>query len=368
MIYFDNSATTRSKPLSVKLCCLHYLHNNANPGRSAHKNSIKCSIAIENTREIIQKHFFSGNVIFTKNSTEALNLAILGSDITGQVITTDLEHNSVLRPLQYLSDNKQITLKILTSENNDYLSELKRTLTNATSLVVLTGMSNVIGKILPIEQMAKYVKGHSKAKIIIDMAQGAGHIIYNYEHIDIICCSGHKGLYGLQGTGFLLAKKHIKLHPLTFGGTGISSLSLTPPLIYPESFEAGTQFTMGIVCLGVGINWTFNHRKYLQKKYDFLTNYLNNKLSSNKKINFIGGNNGVISFNIDGYSSSQIGNILSEKYHIAVRCGIHCAPLFHKKVKTNNEGSIRVSLGRNNNIFEIMYLIYILNHIMNKGV
>lgn len=367
MIYFDNSATTRSKPLSVKLCCLKYLHDNANPGRSAHKNSIKYSITIENVREIIQNYFFKGNVIFTKNSTEALNIAILGSNLTNQVIVTDLEHNSVLRPLQHLANKNQIILKILTSNNNDYFKELKLALKQKTSLVVLTGMSNVIGQILPIEKMAKYIKENSKAKLIIDMAQGAGHINYNYENIDMICCSGHKGLYGLQGTGFLLIKNDIKLTPLTFGGTGISSLSLTPPEIYPESYEAGTQFTMGIACLGKGIEWTFSHLENLKKRYYYLTKYLVENLKKINDIEFIGGNAGVISFNVKNYYSSQIGNILSNKYHIAVRCGIHCAPLFHKKIHTNKNGSVRVSFGRNNNIFEIMYLLFALKHIIKKG-
>lgn len=362
MIYFDNSATTRSKPLAVKLCCLYYLFDNANPGRSSHKKSIKCSLAIENARQTVQEHFFKGNVVFTKNSTEALNLAILGSEPKGQVITTDLEHNSVLRPLQLLADKKQIKLIILSPKDNDYYGELKKNLTSSVSMVVLSGMSNVIGYTLPIEKMAAYIKQKTKATVVIDMAQAAGHKNYNYRDVDIICCSGHKGLYGLQGTGFLLAKNKITLTPLTYGGTGMSSLSLTPPVNFPESYEAGTQFTMGIVCLEKGIKWTFRHIDKLDKKYNNLTLYLNEKLKQLNNIEFIDGHNGVISFNIKGISSSQAANILSEKYKIAVRSGIHCAPLFHKSRNTYKTGSIRISLGRNNNIFEIKYLLYVLRH------
>ncbi|HKL73375.1 MAG TPA: aminotransferase class V-fold PLP-dependent enzyme [Clostridia bacterium] len=357
MIYLDNSATSRYKPLCVKLACINELYHSANAGRSSHKASMRAALKIEDTRSTICKYFFDGNVVFTKNCTEALNLAIFGSNLSGQVITTIYEHNSVLRPLKYLEKTGKITLKIITLDKNDLMNSLNNALNTPTSMVAISAMSNVNGYALPVEKMAKLIKEKSKAIILVDMAQAAGHIKLDYSNIDIIATSAHKSLHGIQGSGFLLAKNFIPLTPLILGGTGISGLSLDPPVIIPDSLEAGTANTIGISCLQKGITWTMKHYNKLHSKCLKLESFLIDGLREIPKVKIYGYGNGIALFNIENQPSSDIGDILSQDYGICVRSGLHCAPLMHMHLGTKNTGAIRVSIGANNSNRDIEKLL-----------
>ncbi len=367
MIYLDNSATSRYKPICVKLACLKELYNSANAGRSSHKASMRAAMKIEETRQTVRKHFFDGNVIFTKNCTEALNLAILGSNLNRQVITTVYEHNSVLRPLKYLEKLGKITLKIIAPDKNGLLTPLENALNAATSMVAVSAMSNVNGYALPIAEIAKAVKARSNALVLVDMAQAAGHIRLQYDHIDMIASSGHKSLHCLQGSGFLLAKNSVKLKPIMMGGTGISGLSLDPPVILPDSFEAGTANNIGIVCLAKGIEWTMKNFHRLNSKCRRLQDMLVEELEKISKIKIYGANNGVVLFNIGNMPSSDVGDILSKNYGICVRSGLHCAPLMHMYLGTNNTGAVRVSIGANNKSGDIVSLIEAILEIAQKS-
>jgi selenocysteine lyase/cysteine desulfurase len=357
MIYLDNSATTRYKPFCVKYACIKEINNSANAGRSSHKASLRAALKIEETRNTVCKYFFEGNVIFTKNCTEGLNLGILGSNLSDQVITTIYEHNSVLRPLKFLEKKGLISLKIISPDKNGLLTPLKTALKLPTSMVVISAMSNVTGLALPVEEMASMVKNYSKALVLIDMAQAAGHIKLGYSNIDMIATSGHKSLHGLQGSGFLLMKKSVMLTPILYGGTGSSSLSIDPPIIIPESLEAGTANTIGIACLNKGINWTSKHFNKLHKRCESLQNYLVNELKTLSKVKIYGANNGIILFNIIDIPSSEVGDFLSNEYNICVRSGLHCAPLMHRHLGTNENGGVRVSIGYNNHKCDIELLI-----------
>lgn len=353
MIYLDNSATTRYKPLCVKIACLKEIQNSANAGRSSHKASIRAALKIEETRQTVCKYFFDGNVVFTKNCTEALNIAILGSSLSKQVITTVYEHNSVLRPLKYLEKKGQITLTILSPDKEGIIAPLLNALNVPTSMVAITAMSNVTGYELPVEEIAKIVKNKSKALVLVDMAQAAGHCKLNYNDIDMIATSGHKSLHGLQGSGFLLAKNYIPLSPLTMGGTGTSSLSLDPPIVIPESLEAGTANTIGISCLNEGIKWTMKHYQKLHNICVKLQGFLVDELKQIPEVKVFGAANGVTLFNINKMPSSEVGDILSKEYGICVRSGLHCAPLMHRYLGTNELGGVRASIGYNNKNHDI---------------
>lgn len=367
MIYLDNSATSRYKPFMVKVACLREIYHSANAGRSSHAASLRAAVKIEETRTTICKHFFDGNVVFTKNCTEALNLAILGSKLSKQVITTIYEHNSVLRPLKHLEKTGKITLKILSPDSSGLINPLLLALSAPTSMVAITAMSNALGLSLPVEEMAKIVKEKSNAQVLVDMAQAAGHLQLDYSNIDIIASAGHKSLHGLQGTGFLLAKKHISLSPLILGGTGISGLSLDPPLIIPDSLEAGTANTVGIASLNEGIKWTMKHSKELHAKYKKLQKLLVDELKQMPKIIIYGAENGVILFNIDKMPSSEVGDILSNDYGICIRSGLHCAPLVHVHLGTHTSGAVRVSIGANNTTRDIEKLLSAITEITQKS-
>lgn len=363
MIYFDNSATSRFKPLCVYKSCFQEIRKSANAGRSSHKASIRTALKIEQTRATVCEKFFEGNVIFTKNCTEALNLAILGSKLSKQVITTIYEHNSVLRPLKNLEKKGLITLKIIAPDSVGLINPLTNALGNSTSMVAFSAMSNVTGYALPVAEMAKLIKKLSGALVLVDMAQAAGHIQLDYTNIDMIACSGHKSLHGLQGTGFLLAKENILFNPIIMGGTGTSSLSLDPPIIIPESLEAGTANTIGIAALGEGIKWTMSHFDRLHNKCDYLQQIIINGLEKISGIKIYGVNNGVILFNIDNIPSSEVGDILSDDFGICVRSGLHCAPLMHRYLGTNEKGAVRISIGYNNNYTDAERLVYAIKEI-----
>ena len=354
MIYLDNAATSRRKPTKAILSLLRENIFSANPGRSAHRGSMKVALKIERVRDIIRNTFFDGNVVFTKNCTEALNLAIMGVNPKRKVITTVFEHNSVLRPLKKLETEGKIKLIIIKPENGTLENPLKRHLSNDIDIVIFSAISNVTGESNNVEKLAKLIKSRSNATVILDVAQSAGHKKYSYDNVDIIASSGHKGLFGPQGTGFLLCKKHIKLEPLIVGGTGTSSNSIDIPKSIPEGMEAGTINSPGIISLGYGIEYANKNFSKINAKIIRLSNYLYERLKNIKNIKLLSNNNGIILFNIDKFSSGDVCDILSQKFGICARGGLHCAPLAHEYLGTQKSGAVRFSIGNNNNFFQII--------------
>ena len=342
MIYLDNAATSRYKPFRVKRAVLKEINRSANPGRSSHDESIRAGIIVENCREEIKKRFFDGNVIFTKNCTEALNLGIFGTLPSRQVITSVYDHNSVLRPLKKLADDGKISLKIIDfADEKSLLNALK----TPTSLVVFTAMSNVTGKTYDVNSIAKTIRLKSDAKILVDMAQAAGHAKTDLSYVDMCAFAGHKALHGVQGSGFLLARKNVSLSARIFGGTGTSSLNISHPNIIPDGMEAGTLNTPAIAGLREGIKWTYDNFDRLKKKIDLMTDAFFDELKAMDKVTLYAANNGVILFNIKNVSPDAVADFLNSKYKIAVRSGLHCSPLAHKALGTSPYGAVRISLG-----------------------
>ena len=371
MIYFDNAATSFFKPESVKKSVINSINKlTANPGRSGHILSQKVAMKIFETREVV-KDFFNASeyeLIFTKNCTEALNLALRGSLNSGDhIIATCYEHNSVLRTLEFLK-TKGVEVEIIEDEMQNISNKIKEKIKQNTRLVVTNMVSNVTGEICDVEAVGKICK-ENNVLYLVDGAQSAGHCEIDLEkfNIDMFTFAGHKGLLSLTGVGGLLVKDLKFLKPIMFGGTGTESENLTQPTASIEGFEAGTISTISILSLKAGIEFLSKNFEIILKKEQNLSKYLYNSI---KKLKFLEiyskeTSQNVFSFNIKNLDSSFVANILSEKYGICVRSGLHCAPLIHKMLKTLDVGAVRVSLDFNNTFEEIDKLILALTEIAN---
>ncbi|MFT5874887.1 MAG: cysteine desulfurase family protein [Clostridium sp.] len=378
MIYLDNAATTFPKPDKVYQEMFDYMKTYAaNPGRSAHDMSIMASMKVLETRQLIADLFNIDdpfNIVFTSNTTESLNIAIKGILKAGDhVITTVLEHNSVLRPLNKLRKNG-VTITFLDMDDNGFinLETLKKSITKKTKAIIINHASNVIGSIQDIEKIGEIAKKHGLI-FIVDGAQSAGVIDIDVKrfNIDLLAFPGHKGLLGPQGTGGLYIAPGIELETLKEGGTGSNSHSLEQPDFLPDRFESGTLNTPGIVGLGQGISYIFEEGiDKIRRKEQDLTDCLLLELTKLPFIKIYGNKSidkrcAVISFNIENMDSSLIGYELN-KSGIAVRTGYHCAPLIHKALGTINYGTVRASFGYFNTFLEIESLIKSLKEIFNK--
>lgn len=373
MIYLDNAATSLIKPKAVKRAVNFAIENyTANPGRSGHDLSIKTADMVFETRENIKDFFKAKNyeVVFTKNCTEALNLAIFGTLKTGDhVITTCYEHNSILRPLNLL---KQIgvTTTILDCDLKDLPLVLPSHIKENTALIITTFVSNVTGEIVDVRAVSNICKKY-KIKYLIDGAQACGHVDINMEvfDADMLTFSGHKGLLSITGVGGLIVKNINNLTPLIYGGTGTDSGSFFQPANSLEGFEAGTIPTIPILSLNAGVLFLKENFSKIIKIERDLCDFLYKNLKNIKNLRLLSNSESinVFSFVIENLDSSYISNLLNEKYKICVRSGLHCAPLVHKKFGTVDNGAVRVSIDFYNTIDELKYLIFALNSIANNG-
>lgn len=378
MIYLDNAATTFPKPLKVYQEMFDYMKSSAaNPGRGAHDMSVMASTKVLETRQLIGQLFNIDdpfNIIFTSNTTDSLNIAIKGIFKNGDhVITTVLEHNSVLRPLNKLSKN-EVTATFLGMDENGFinLSDLKKNIKKNTKAIIINHASNVIGTIQDIEKIGEIAKENGLI-FIVDGAQSAGVIDIDVKryNIDLLAFPGHKGLLGPQGTGGLYIGTGIQLETFKEGGTGSNSSSLEQPDFLPDRFESGTLNTPGIVGLNQGISYIFEKGiENIRKKEEALTDYLLIELMKLPFIKIYGNRSikhrcAVVSFNIENTDSSVVGYELNKR-GIAVRTGYHCAPLIHKALGTLKYGTVRASLGYFNTFAEIECLIKSLKEIYNQ--
>ena len=358
MIYLDNAATTFYKPLEVKQTVNQAMNlYTANAGRGAHRLAQLSAEKIYNVREKVLKFFGVSNnqCIFTSGCTSALNLAILGTAKQGgHVITTYLEHNSVLRPLEYLKNQEKINYTVVNDLN---LSTIENAIKDNTYMIITTMASNVTGELLDICSINKLCKKYGLLHLV-DTAQGAGHIFNDLSQVDMIAFAGHKGLYGIGGAGGLIINSTINLTPIMFGGTGTNSESLIQPSTVPEGFEAGTLANIPIIALGAGVDYVNKNKQYIVDKEAILNNYISEMLGN---LNFITPyyakkSVGVYSFNVMDYDSSYVSDYLNEKFNICTRSGLHCAPLVHKHNNTHGKGAVRVSISVDNTIDDIKAL------------
>ena len=358
MIYFDNAATSRFKPKSVRKAVVKELKNSANPGRGAHRDAIRASMLVENARAYLLSALGADDdyeLVFTKNCTEALNLAIFGTVIPKtHVVTTALEHNSVLRPLFKLKDENVISLSVLNPDRFGKINpaHFERMLGNDTRLAVVTAQSNVTGMTTDLAAIGKICNLHN-VTLLADGAQAVPLTKINVKEMNIsmLAAPGHKGLHGPQGTGFLIFKRDLNVRPLLLGGTGTDSDSVYMPKSPPESLEAGTLNAAGIAGLLEGAKWSFKHAEASRKHIEKLSEKIIYGLKKIPCVTLYTADDcftGVVSFNVKGADSTEVGDILNEKYHVAVRAGLHCAPLVHNANGTLDVGAVRVGIGVDN--------------------
>ena len=380
MIYLDNAATSYPKPVEVYNKINDFLRQScANPGRSSHEMARKSATEVMKARERIAQLFNIDNPLrigFTANATLALNMAIYGVLNKGDhVITTALDHNSVLRPLFDLKRRGVISLTVLGPKKPlDEIepSQVSKAIRHNTKLIAMTISSNVTGRVLPYREIGE-IASNKGINYLLDASQGAGVLPLDVEqmNISLLAFPGHKSLMGPQGTGGLYVAENIKLRPIIQGGTGSRSFETVHPLFMPDIIESGTLNTPGLAGLAAGVDFitkTGVDNIYIRKDKKIVKLY--DGLASHNKIRIFSAienaqNSGIIAFLIDGMDSSEIANILDAKYHIAVRPGFHCAPLAHKALGTEKSGLVRLSPGYFTTDNEIQYTIDSIKEIAN---
>ena len=358
MIYLDNSATSYPKPKAVVQSVFEaYNKFGGNSGRGAYNMALETTEQIYLCRKKLAEIFgvqSVENVVITYNCTTALNMVIKGLARTGtHFIISDLEHNAVLRPLSKLKSQGVADFSIACVENDSYktVQNFKNCIKENTVAIICTGASNVFG-IIPPYRMLSRLAHRNNLLFIMDCAQIAGSMPINMmrDEIDIMCCAGHKGLLGPTGTGLLMVKDGINLDTIIEGGTGSNSANENQPENLPDRFESGTPNVQGIIGLSkaldyikdIGVENIFYHEFSLMR-------YLQKGLENNKNVilytNFFDKMQSlmpILSFNIKNTHSEEVAAFLSME-GIAVRAGLHCAPLAHKKFKTETTGAVRIS-------------------------
>lgn len=359
MIYFDNAATTNKKPDSVlkevKRCLTKY---SANPGRSGHKLSMRTSEMIYDAREAVANHFnykYPERVVFTHNATYGLNLAIKGFiNEKCHVIISDLEHNSVLRPIERLRQDLGVDYSIYNSDAQNIFREIESHIKSDTRAIITTLSSNVTGSVIPIFALSELKRKYNLI-LILDASQSSGHIKYDLSEylFDAFIAPGHKALFGIMGCGFVIFNS-TPHKTLIEGGSGSNSRSPFMPEELPELIEAGTVAVPAICALKAGIEYIDKVGiSCINSKIEFLTDKFKDLMLNSSNVYLYAAENGIISFNIKGKSAEEIACELDKK-GICVRSGLHCSPLAHKKIGTYDIGCVRASLSYFNNEDEII--------------
>ncbi len=369
MIYLDNAATSRFKPQCAINALLYDVNHSVNANRSAHKECIDASLKIEECRQFLLNSLKCDeryNLIFTKSCTEALNLAIFGLIKGGErVVTTNAEHNAILRPLYYLKSINKISLTVINNNLGSIsINEIKK-LAKENDIFIFSYAQNVSGSYIDLEDVSKAIKGENKT-LIVDCAQSIPILDIDVStwNIDMIACSAHKGLHGIQGVGFLIVKDDIRLSPLIYGGNGSHSTNVLPPIEIPQSYEVGTMFSGGISALYQSAKWSFDNlistRKTIKRLASELASNLKNIRATIYNHDYTCG---IVAFNINGYDSTYIADALDE-YDVCIRAGFHCAPFIHNTLHTSTQGVIRASLGCDNSRRDIISLLVALEKII----
>jgi len=361
-VYLDNAATSFPKPDDVLSAMINYQQTiGASPGRSGHGRSIDAGRIVYETREILSRLFRIGDplrIVLTKNSTEALNIVLKGALKPGDhVITSSMEHNSVMRPLRWL-ESQGVELSLIPCSPRGELDpgDIRQCLRHNTKMVILTHASNVTGTIMPIEAIGSLVKEKGDILFCVDAAQTAGVVPIDVQKtaIDLLAFTGHKSLFGPQGTGGLYIRKGLEkiIDPLMTGGTGSRSEFEAQPDFMPDKYESGTPNTIGCAGLYAGVSFvlerTVESIRTVEEK--LMARFLSQMADMAGPVKIYGPNDAfkqtaVVSFNIDGISASDAALHFEDHYGILCRPGLHCAPSAHRTLGTFPGGAIRFSFG-----------------------
>lgn len=377
MVYLDNAATTYPKPMPVIASMSRALVNyGGNPGRAGHKLSMETAEAVFDSRMKCAEFFGAEpeNTIFTLNCTHALNLAIKGIlNRSSHIITSDLEHNAVIRPVHAASKENGITYSVAKTTNNEdeTVQNFEKLINGRTRAIVCTTASNVTGKILPFKKLGVLCQKYGIC-FILDAAQGAGVLpIQLSDGINIICTAGHKGLYGPMGTGLMLTDGKFRLKTIIEGGTGSASKEIEQPEMLPDRFESGTINTSGAIALGAGID--FVNDKTMERIYKHehsLCGLFYGEMKKNPKVKLYTDSFGddrvpIIPFNIGEMDSAEAASVFSGE-DFFLRGGFHCAFFAHKKMGTQDIGAIRFAPSVFNNKSEVLSFVKVVNKVCAK--
>jgi cysteine desulfurase family protein len=361
MIYFDNAATSWPKPPGVAAAMVRFLDEiGANPGRSAHRLSIESARIVYAARESVAELFNASDplrVVFGHNVTEALNLALHGLLRPGDhVITSSMEHNSVMRPLRALKE-RGVRLTVVACSPEGFLDPLdvEAAIQPETSMIVLNHASNVVGTLLPVADVGRIARRHDLL-LLVDAAQtgGAYPVDVQRDQIDLLAFTGHKSLYGPTGTGGLIIGARVdasRLVPLKHGGTGSRSEQELQPTFLPDKYESGTLNVVGLAGLGAGVRWVLERGvDGIRVHENALAQRLIDGLKSVSNVTIYGAldadiQTATIAFNIAGVAPSEVGLRLDEECAVLCRVGLHCAPAAHKTIGTFPSGTVRFGLG-----------------------
>jgi len=381
MYYFDQAATSLKKPKVVADAMYEALTSDSigNPSRGGHRASIEGSRVVYETRSAIAKLLGATgyDVVLTKNATEALNVAIKGLFQAGDhVITTILEHNSVLRPL-YEIEMTGVALDFVgcvPGTSTLIYEQFESLLKPETKAVILTHASNVTGQITDLKWVSDFCKKYDLL-LIVDGAQTTGLIDIHLDEldVDVFCFTGHKGLYGPQGTGGMCVKKGVQIRTFLSGGSGSNTFSKEQPQPMPERLEAGTANVHGLAGLRAGIEYVGKKEpSKLFKHVHELTTTFYEAVSQMEHVHVYSGkprlHSGVVALNIKGLDSAEVSELLDEEYGILIRPGSHCAPLLHQHFGTVDQGMVRFSFSTFNTLDEVEYAVGVLKKLAKELV
>lgn len=365
MIYMDNAATTMHKPQEVIDAVVTAMSSMGNAGRGASEAALSASRIIYDTRDRLAKLFHAEDarqIAFTSNSTESLNIAIKGLLEPGDhVITTVLEHNSVLRPL-YEMEKKGVELSIVGCDDKGMpdVEAMERAVKENTKMIICTNGSNLTGNYVDVEKIGKMAHRH-EVIFTVDASQTAGVFPINVQkmNIDVLCFTGHKGLLGPQGTGGIYVKEGIKICPLKTGGSGIQTYSKEHPVQMPTALEAGTLNGHGIAGLHAALGYLEKEGiENIRKRENELMWRFYNGVKDVPGIKIYGDYSqkercAIVTLNIGDYDSSEVSDELLMEYDISTRPGGHCAPLMHEALGTVEQGAVRFSFSHYNTEEEV---------------
>ena len=358
MIYLDNASTSFHKPDCVFTAVMEAMHQAGNSGRGSNGEAMEASRLIFDTRCRIAEMFEADGpecVAFTSNATEALNTALFGvlhpGDGPVHAIATEMDHNSVLRPL-YALEKKGLELTVLPADRKGRISltDMEAAIRPETKVIVCTHASNLTGNRNDIHAIGEIAKKHD-ILFIADAAQTAGvfPISMKKDQIDILCFSGHKGLMGPQGTGVICVRPGVKVEPLKVGGSGILTFQKEHPSDMPEALEAGTLNSHGIAGLRAALGWIQENGidRIRQREQDLMMRFYD-QVKTISGVTVYGDfsqkdRSPVVTLNIRDMGSSELSMILEEDYGISTRSGGHCAPLMHRALGTEKTGAVRFS-------------------------
>lgn len=378
MIYFDNAATTMRKPDCVIEAVTQAMCSLGNSGRGVHSGALNACRMIYDTRAALAQLFGAESperIAFTANATQALNTAIKGTLHPGDhVITTALEHNSVLRPLYELEDRGvELTILPADSMGNIRYEDFEKEIKSNTKVIITTHGSNLTGNVLDIQRIGKIAKKYALT-YIVDASQTAGVFPIDVQAmgIDILCFTGHKGLLGPQGTGGIYVREGVAIRPLLSGGSGVQTYLRSHPPQMPTALEAGTLNGHGIAGLGAAVRYIQQTGlDTIRAKEQELMWAFYSRVQEIPGITLYGDFStrnrcAIVSLNIRDYDSGEVSDALSKQFHIATRPGAHCAPLMHEALGTVAQGAVRFSFSHYNTIEEINIAVSALRELAQE--